>query len=477
MRGRRFEGFARLFMLAALGLLGTLDVGLALAEPAPATVLSGRALLLPAVSDPPAVGSEALPSPAVEDAPLLAQLDELVAEAAQDLGLAIELGSAVGTAAEAERATRDPDQLVALAERHWVIAPRLGRTEQELRLTLSAVAPGSRVLLTRSQLLRESELEIRIGVMLAELVGARTRPSSAPTSPDEPQENPLDPTTPARSEGRGILALTSALIGAGVGYSLQRASGSDDPRLTYPLIALGAGVGLGSAVIAAEEWDLGTGDAWYLAAGALWPTTSGYWLAGGYRVTPSTDRYVYGMLGTVTGMTLASVSLASGDMSEGGALLTHSGGVYGTFLGGLVQMTSRGRTDFLPRLGMGYGAAAGVLSAGVAARILELSPSRVLFIDLAGSLGALTGAAAASPFLFVDTNETTSPSRQRLWLGSVGLGSMAGVAVGWALTRGFKSPRSSHTGLSSLQPFVIPWGATGTSEPASGMLAGVRGTL
>ncbi len=463
--------------LAALG-LGSLSLPTeAAAAPDPTTILGGRALILPTVVLHPPKDPGAPHHPPVENGPLFSQIDELVQDAAQDLGLSVELSTTANAASMAEQATRNEDALTELATDHWVIAPRATRVERGLRLTLVAVAPGSRVMLTRSQLMTESELEMRIGVMLTELVSAQSVRSSTRAPSDEPEESPLDPTTPSRSEGRGVLALTSALIGAGVGYSLQRASGSDDPRLTYPLIALGAGVGLGSAVIAAEEWDLGTGDAWYLAAGALWPTTSGYWLAGGYRVTPSTDRYVYGMLGTVTGMTLVSVSLAYGDMSEGGALLTHSGGAYGTFLGGLAQMASRGRTDFLPRLGMGYGAAVGVLSAGIAARFVELSPSRVLFIDLAGSLGALTAAAAASPLLFVDTNETISTTRQRLWLGSIGLGSMAGVAVGWALTQNLAHARSDRGNSAALHPFVIPWGASGTGMPASGMLVGVRGLL
>jgi len=43
-------------------------------------------------------------------------------------------------------------------------------------------------------------------------------------------------------------------------------------------------------------------------------------------------------------------------MSEGGAVLAHSGGAAGTLLGGLTEMAYRGSTDLTPERGMGYGA-------------------------------------------------------------------------------------------------------------------------
>ena len=76
--------------------------------------------------------------------------------------------------------------------------------------------------------------------------------------------------SPSRSPGRAVLAANAALFGAFMAFSVQRASGSEDPRLLYPLLTLGMGVGLGSALLAAEEWNVTTGDAWTIAGGAWW---------------------------------------------------------------------------------------------------------------------------------------------------------------------------------------------------------------
>ena len=44
-----------------------------------------------------------------------------------------------------------------------------------------------------------------------------------------------------------VLAVNATLYGGVVGYSIQRSSGSEDPRLLYPLLAVGAGIAGGSA--------------------------------------------------------------------------------------------------------------------------------------------------------------------------------------------------------------------------------------
>src|SRR5262249_34682867 len=84
-----------------------------------------------------------------------------------------------------------------------------------------------------------------------------------------------------RSPGRAVLAVNGALFGGYVAFSVQRASGSDDPRVLYPLLALGTGVGLGAALLVSDEWDLSTGDAWFLAAGAWWGAGAGVLIANG----------------------------------------------------------------------------------------------------------------------------------------------------------------------------------------------------
>ena len=70
----------------------------------------------------------------------------------------------------------------------------------------------------------------------------------------------------------------------------------------------------------------------------------------------------------------------------------------GLLLGGLGEMTIRGRTGFVPERGMGFGAAAGVLVAGAAGPLgFKVTSSQVLMMDLGAGLGSLVAAAAASP--------------------------------------------------------------------------------
>lgn len=434
-----------------------------------------RAVVLPTVVEARHAG-ESRPIEAAEPrlVGLSHRVDGLVDDAAQDLGLSVELRSGVDPAVLRAMA-RDEDNLAAVDAAAWVISPRLLIDGDRLRLRLVAVPPGSTVQLVRSQQVTEAELGMRVVVMLTELVAAhRARPlgASRPDAPTAPV--PTEPVAPQRSEGRAVLALTSAALGGWVGYSLQRASGSDDPRLTYPLIALGTGVGLGAAMVAADEWDMSSGDAWYVSAGAVWPALSGQLLAGGYRVEPASDRYVYGMVGTASGMALSSFALSTGDMSEGGALLAHSGGAFGTILGGLTQMAYRGRTDFVPRLGLGYGAGLGVLTTGLLATQVDMSPSRGLFIDIAGGLGGVAGAAVASPILFVDVDPVPE-SRERIWLGSVGVGILVGLGAGWYLTRHAQPEDARTEKRAQIRPFVLPvdGGSLGASARGPSWLCSV----
>jgi hypothetical protein len=133
------------------------------------------------------------------------------------------------------------------------------------------------------------------------------------------------------------------------------------------------------------------------------------------------------------GVALAVAAMSLSDISEGDAALAHSGGVLGMGLGGLTQLFVQGSTSETPIGGMGYGAALGTLGAGVLATQVDARASRVLLIDLGATLGALTGAAAASPLLLV--NEEESKPRTRLWLGSIFAGSLLGAGIGWWSTR------------------------------------------
>jgi len=100
---------------------------------------------------------------------------------------------------------------------------------------------------------------------------------------------------------------------------------------------------------------------------------------------------------------------------------------------------------------MGYGSAIGTLGAGVLATQVDVKASRVLLIDLGATLGALTGAAAASPLLLVDHQE--SIPRTRAWLGSIFAGSLVGAGIGWWTTRKTDASRS-HAELPAL-PYAV----------------------
>jgi len=429
------------------------------------------ALLLPTLVRP-TDRPEVLRRPDASSHPQLArwarQLDWILGEAAQDLGLTID----VTVRPQVSLEELSEATLVGHARDSWVISPRLSLVGSKLRVRIVAVAPGTEVLMVRVRELEPRELDVSAMVMMRDLVVAGHGRAAQADGNDAITPAADEPAvTPARSEGRAVLALNGAILGGYVGFSLQRASGSDDARLLYPLIALGTGVGLGASMIAASEWDVGIGDAWYLSAGAWWPAASGLLLARAYDVQPVEDRFIYGLVGASSGMTLATVSLSLAPMSTGGATLTHSGGAWGTVLGGLVELYAQGRTDESPLRGMGYGAGIGVLTAGVLATQVDLEPSRVLLVDLVAALGGLTGAAVSSPFVF---GEERTASENRAWLASMAGGTVLGAAIGFGLTKPAAGPNDTAALLAAV-PYagVIAPSPYPNGSPALG--GGLRG--
>jgi hypothetical protein len=332
-----------------------------------------------------------------------------------------------------------------------------------------AVAPGSTVVLSRTEKLRPEEREVKTVLRMRDLVRAGSRRTQEPVSTPRADEDSV--VHVARSRGRAVLALNAAVLGGYVGFSLQRAGGSDDARLTYPLIALGAGLGLGGSMIVADEWDVGVGDAWYLSAGMWWPLAGALLIA---KDEPERNRYLYGTAAAAGGLSLATLSIAFGPMGEGGALLAHSGGAYGLLLGGIIDLTVQGRTDGTPTTGMGIGTISGVLVTGTLAKLTEAqAPSRILLIDLAAGLGALTGAALASPLVF---GEDVTPTQNRIWLSSIALGTFVGAGVGVLTTDNQRESRAKNASL-PCTPYVGVVGqstnADGSGVPVPG--AGVHG--
>ncbi len=402
----------------------------------PTMIAQGDALRLPAPADGELVA-------------LAATLDGLLADAAQDLGLSIDADPAarkkasnpaqLGDAQLLQRA-RSLDRVLLLTTLR-----ASGGDEVELRLTLAG--PTARSLHLRSERVARRELSVRALIMLRDLAadagGDVVRPST-PILGGAGNAGTTAPAlftlnTPGRGAGRPVLLVTTTLFGGVIGYSIQRASGSDDPRVLYPLLAVGAGIGLGSAIIASEEWDIGTSDAWYMAAGQLWPTLAGHLIYQG-RFSPrvESERWLFSLIGGGTGVTLSVLGLTLHPMSEGGALLAHSGGALGLVLGGFTEALVRGDVHTTPVAGMGYGAGLGWLGCAALATQLKVTPTQILALDLGALLGGLGGAAAGSPLLLDDPGA----ARQRAWAGIAGGASLLGATVAVLVTReGRPAPR------------------------------------
>jgi hypothetical protein len=370
---------------------------------------------------------------------LLPTVDRLVTEAVQDLELTLALQP------RGSRELLRDDELLERARESWVVLPTLEREGGGLRIRIMAVRPGTRVILTRSEAATQDELDVRVAVMMRDLLRSTSAGRGDSVRRESQLEEPAEPREP-RSSGRAVLALNAAVFGGYVGYSIQAASGSSDERLIYPLVALGTGVGLGASMLVADEWDVSVGRAWFLSAGLWWPTSSGLLLAAHHDV-PTEDRYVYGVVAGTGGVALAVAGLSLSEVTDGDALLAHSGGVLGMGLGGLTQLFIDGSTSETPIGGMGYGAAIGTLGAGVLATQINVKASRLLLIDLGATLGALTGAAAGSPLLLV--NQKESKPRTRAWLGGIFAGSLLGAGIGWYSTRKSEKERPS-AGLGTL---------------------------
>jgi hypothetical protein len=427
------------------------------------------AVLWPTVT-PTSDGAGALRQPTARDGPLAdraREIDAALADAAQDLGLLIDVG---GRSTQPPRSLRDIDLVEeARTSKTWVISPRIERDSSGLLIRIVAVPPGSKVALVRSERVAAEALSRRVVVMLRDLVQARpgVAPEPSASAGLVPRGEPGEPKGRARSPGRGVLSASLAVSGAYFGLALQRASRGDDPRLLYPLMALGTGVGLGAAMIVADEWDVGYGDAWYLTAGSFWSASAGWLLSSGYNVQPESDRHAFGLVAGIGGLGLASIVLSRKGISEGGAMLTHSGAALGGFVGGMSELIARGSTETTPYKGVGFGVAGGLLAAGAAATQIDLPTARWLALDLGAGLGALGGAAAASPLLLKDSTE----ARTRGWLSATLAGAAIGGVIGLVASRPTSDPGPSPKApaATAISPLPVP-GLIGMSQGKHGEL-------
>ncbi len=367
------------------------------------------------------------------------ELDATLRDAVQDLGYTLDVtdaGPASGHVRDEDLLLRAQSGVTGTPEGGtWVVSPRIesaGGGAYVVRIV--AAPPNGRELRVRVETVPGDSVYVRGLVMLRDMLS----PQAATVASIEKERELAGRGTsqgimaPLRSQGRAVLAANAALFGAFTAFSMQRAaSQSDDPRVLYPLLVVGTGIGIGTALLAADEWDVTTGDAWFMAAGAWWAAGSALLVATGQDVQPFDDRYAWGVGGGLLGAGIAAFALTRATMDDGDATLTHSGAALGLLLGGAGELLYH---DVTPYTGMGVGSAVGLLAAGALATRVTISPSRVLLIDLGVGGGALLGAAVTSPLLFQNLANPT-PSNTRGSLSATLGGSVLGGLVAWYLTR------------------------------------------
>ena len=399
------------------------------------------------------------------------ELESALKDAAQDLDLALDL-----TAQLPGDGAKDLDLVKRAAAGVWVISPRLEPLGKDtFLLRIVAVPPKSATMLVRVEKVEGPRVAVRGVVMLRDFVSMKLGASPQPTTADDAVPRPEDEAV--RSRGRPILAASTTLFGLYAAFSIHRSSQSDDPRLLYPLLALGSGVGLGASLLAADEWNVTPGAAWTVAGGTWWGVVAGLNIAAGRNVQPTEDRFAWGLAGGLAGTTLAVSALAVGRYDDGDAALVHSGAALGTFTGGILEGIYCGNVKGCeqhggtPSTGLGYGSALGLLGGGVLGALVNTSSNRVLFVDLGAGLGALGGASLASPLLFKDASE----KKQRAFLAGVLAGTAIGGTLAWLVTRERPTPASAppKAGSTELRPQA---GVLGMSvDPKTGAQAPIFG--
>jgi len=438
--------------------------------------------LTPAGDEP---GQTALHKPGPADVALSARAQELDAtlrDAVQDLGFTLDVADQGPAAAR----TRDLDLIERASKSNargepqdpgtWVVSARLEPAGGDtFLLRIVAVPPRGKQLRVRVEKVSATDVSVRGLVLLRDLLSNASSGSSE-TGPRPQESASTGVMNTLRSPGRAVLAANAALFGAFTAYSVQRASGSEDPRLLYPLLTLGTGIGLGGALLVAEEWDVGTGDAWTLAGAGWWGAAAGVAIANGRHVSPLTDRYAWGVGGGLIGLGLGTLELTRGKADEGDAVLVNSGAALGLGFGALAEFFYAGDIENrTPYTGAGYGTAIGLVAGGTLATFVQVSPSRVLLVDLGAGLGAAAGAAAGSPLVFEDVTQ----DKTRGFVAATAGGMLLGGSIAWLLTR--ERPATAPAASNPLEPHVTPFGGVvGSSATREGGVpaygAGVRGT-
>lgn len=395
------------------------------------------------------------------------EVESALKEALQDLGLALDVAAQLPGDGIKEL---DLVQRAAQGNGAWVISPRLEQQgSDKFLLRIVAVPPKGATLLVRVEQVDGAHLAARAVVMLRDLVSMKLAPAPVIAADESPRTRDEES---GRSRGRPVLAVSSSLLGLYGAFSIHRSSGSEDERLLYPLLLLGTGVGLGASLLVADEWNVTPGSAWTVAAGSWWGVLAGLNLAAGYNVEPVADRHAWGLAGGLGGTALSVIALAATRFDEGDAALVHSGAVFGTFTGGLVEAIWRGELgDQSPSKGFGWGSAAGLVGGGILATVVRTTPSRVFLIDLGCGIGALGGAAVTSALVFSDKTD----AKTRGFLSGVLAGTLLGGTIAYFVTREPREPAPAAKSA-AVAPRILPMGGVlGTSVRADGSVVPILG--
>jgi hypothetical protein len=388
-------------------------------------------LLLPTLTP---VGDDAagkaVHAPRPEDGEVRARAEELDAtlrEAVEDSGFSL----VVPDADELARGVRDAS-LVARAAKgergRWVLSPRIDREGAKWVLRFVAVAPGDRELRVRIDETTSLDLPARALVSLRQLLLRRASNAAVPREVVDPAASAGTLSAP-RTSGRMVLALHGAAFGAFAGYAVERTSRTDDSRLLFPLLAVGGSVGAGAAILAADEWNLASESAWALGVAMTAGTLGGFAAGAEYAPgTTETSRYAYGVGGGVAGLALGIVGVTNA-VGPGVAAVFGTGTFLGALGGSLGARLVSGKLESPLTEGLGEGIAVGLVGATVLATSVDVDPNRLVNLDLGAGLGALVGAAAATPFLL----DKPSAGTDRAFVTCTLAGTAVGGALGWWL--------------------------------------------
>ena len=387
------------------------------------------------------------------------RLDELTStlrDAASELGYEVELSPSESPLPE------DDADLLDLAEREHVtyVVSALEARGSGYRLRVAMASPGRPELRVRYADVGMADVPAKGLVLLRALLRQSEREAhrARPVAMAEPTDAASKISASDLRSGRAILAANAGVLGALTGFAVQRASGSDDPRVLFPLLALGAGAGLAAGLLVADEFELDTNQALFLASGAWWGVGSGLLVANGRQVEPFSDRYLYALGGGLAGTALSGAWMARRRMDGSGLVLENSGAVFGLALGGITEAIVRGSTTEAPRTGAGIGAMAGLAFAAGTASFVKLPTGRILLVDLGGAVGGLAGAALASPLVFQNVTE----AKARGFFAAAAGGMLAGGAVTWWLTRKDRGPNVGF--LRDVTPVLGVIGSSATRE-------------